>query len=128
VPIELDDALEAAGICESGERSSDVPDCLGAGGRADVAECEYGPVRACRTAECLGTADCLPDGTYGECHCLPSGTAGRSAVPAPAPPKLVTTGCGIVARSEGENFVLGALLVLGALRFRRALRGRPHAG
>jgi hypothetical protein len=72
--------FKAAGACERGPRPSGMPDCLDEGTDAShPVGCAYGAIRACKTATCLGTAACLPDGSYGMCECLPMRDAGGSS-------------------------------------------------
>src|SRR5450432_2648286 len=78
-PTDFGGRFDAAGSCTPGPRPSGDPDCLaGSAGAGSELGCAYGPVRSCRTATCLGTAECLPSGEYGDCQCIPSALGGSA--------------------------------------------------
>jgi MYXO-CTERM domain-containing protein len=78
-PWDFGGRFDAAGVCTPGPRPSAAPDCLnGSAGSGSALGCTYGAVHACKTAACLGTADCLPSGEYSECKCIASGDAGSA--------------------------------------------------
>lgn len=89
VAADLGDGYDAAGVCTAGPRIAAASDCID---DARAGECPNGPLRACRSpAGCLGTAECLPSGEYGDCHCQEpanvsgaGGEAGASASDAAA--------------------------------------------
>lgn len=72
-PWDFEGRFEAAGLCVAGTRPAGAHDCVNAPTDAATASsCAYGSVRACKTAACLGTASCLPNGEYGDCRCIPT--------------------------------------------------------
>jgi hypothetical protein len=75
-PHGLEPQWRAAGECVASSIAVRETDCspMDAG-----LLCPAGAVRACRTNDCLGTAQCLDDGGYGPCQCLPSLDAADSA-------------------------------------------------
>jgi hypothetical protein len=129
--VGLGDVTDALGICQRGPLSRGAPDCLGAGGApgagAGGAACEDGPVRACRAGECLGTAECLPDGSYGGCQCLERGEGGSGGALVTNDGRTVAAGCGCRAASDGaRSDAIGVWLVLGLLASVR--RGTARRG
>jgi hypothetical protein len=117
--------FDALGICNKGPRFAGAQDCLahldqdGAG-----TDCPDGPVRACETATCLGTAECLPDGRYSDCRCLnddASGGAQQAGDDLPTA-RESSRGCQVAfTRGQGELAALLGWLALGVLA-RRARR------
>lgn len=73
-PWDLQGLYDARGVCQRGPEQPDAPDCLS---DASSHGCIYGAIRACRSDACLGTAECLPDGTYSQCVCLSNEGEGR---------------------------------------------------
>ncbi len=141
----------ASGACAWGPPLTDAPDCLAAVSEATTSDCAYGPVRACKTETCLGTAECLAGAGYSECRCLeseaeegggsagadesdaaaglPSAAGGGAAAPSSSrqePNDESGWGCRLAWGAEGTHlswFVLS--LALGAALRRRSFRCYP---
>jgi hypothetical protein len=121
--VELGDRAKAAGICAPGVRSASGSACLNEGGQGGgPADCPYGPLRACQTAACIGTATCRANGTYSPCECLDAGAAGGPPTGRKPAGPVVSAGCSAVTlpQRRGASWLATVGFVAGVLRRRRA--------